>query len=88
MFGKKFKFTETDLDKMITEALQEKSMGDGTATPNVLQRLKAQIGLNKGKPQEMGENLGIPKGHALKKIQELGDHCLLCDKFFLEHHTG
>ena len=48
MFGKKFKFTEADLDRMIEDALKEKPVQTGTK-PNILEQLKSKAGLNKAR---------------------------------------
>lgn len=44
--------------------------------------------LNDGKPQKMGEHLGISFEEAKKKTEELKNICLYCDHFFTEHMTS
>ena len=47
MFGKKFKFNEEELNKVILEALQEAPIKDKTARPNVLELKKTAAELNR-----------------------------------------
>jgi hypothetical protein len=49
--------------------------------------------LNEGRPEAMGEHLGISEEHGYRRSRELGNHCLWCDEFFVSHapellHTG
>jgi hypothetical protein len=41
--------------------------------------------LNEGKPEKMGEYLGIPESHGHERSKALGNHCLWCDEFFTKH---
>ena len=41
--------------------------------------------LNEGKPEAMGESLGISEEYGFERSQELGNHCLWCDEFFVKH---
>lgn len=41
--------------------------------------------LNEGRPEKMGEYLGIPEAEGARRAQELGNHCLWCDEFFTRH---
>ena len=47
MFGKKSKFTEADLYKMIQDAMTEKPVREAGTKPNFLELLKSKKGLNK-----------------------------------------
>jgi hypothetical protein len=41
--------------------------------------------LNAGRPEAMGESLGISEEHGWQRSVELGNHCLWCDEFFSMH---
>jgi hypothetical protein len=41
--------------------------------------------LNEGRPEAMGESLGIPEAEGFRRSRELGNHCLWCDEFFGRH---
>ncbi len=41
--------------------------------------------LNEGRPEKMGEYLGIDEAYGLRRAQELGNQCLWCDEFFVRH---
>ncbi len=41
--------------------------------------------LNEGRPEKMGEYLGIDEDEGRRRSQELGNHCLWCDEFFTKH---
>jgi hypothetical protein len=41
--------------------------------------------LNEGRPEAMGESLGISEEHGWQRSEELGNHCLWCDEFFTVH---
>lgn len=41
--------------------------------------------LNEGRPEAMGEYLGISEEHGFRRSRELGNHCLWCDEFFTLH---
>ncbi|MGE3806101.1 MAG: radical SAM protein [Gemmataceae bacterium] len=41
--------------------------------------------LNEGRPEAMGEHLGISEAEGFRRSQELGNHCLWCDEFFTRH---
>ncbi len=41
--------------------------------------------LNQGRPEAMGESLGISEEYGLRRTRELGNHCLWCDEFFTKH---
>jgi hypothetical protein len=41
--------------------------------------------LNEGRPEAMGEYLGIPEEEGFRRSRELGNHCLWCDEFFSKH---
>ena len=41
--------------------------------------------LNEGRPERMGEYLGISEAEGLRRSRELGNHCLWCDEFFTRH---
>ncbi len=38
--------------------------------------------LNAGRPERMGESLGISEEHGIQRTRALGNHCLWCDEFF------
>jgi hypothetical protein len=38
--------------------------------------------LNEGRPEAMGEYLGISEDEGYRRSAELGNHCLWCDEFF------
>jgi hypothetical protein len=49
--------------------------------------------LNEGRPEAMGEYLGISEEEGFRRSAELGNHCLWCDEFFTRHapdllHSG
>jgi hypothetical protein len=41
--------------------------------------------LNEGRPEKMGEYLGIDEVEGIRRSRELGNHCLWCDEFFTTH---
>lgn len=41
--------------------------------------------LNRGRPEAMGESLGISEAEGIRRTRELGNHCLWCDEFFSQH---
>ncbi len=41
--------------------------------------------LNEGRPDKMGEFLGITEEEGFRRSRELGNHCLWCDEFFTKH---
>ena len=41
--------------------------------------------LNEGKPEAMGQSLGLSEEYGYQRSQELGNHCLWCDEFFIKH---
>jgi hypothetical protein len=41
--------------------------------------------LNEGRPERMGEYLGISEEEGARRSRELGNHCLWCDEFFTRH---
>lgn len=41
--------------------------------------------LNEGRPEAMGEYLGISEEEGFRRSTELGNHCLWCDEFFTKH---
>jgi hypothetical protein len=41
--------------------------------------------LNEGRPEKMGEYLGISEGEGRRRSEALGNHCLWCDEFFTKH---
>jgi hypothetical protein len=41
--------------------------------------------LNAGRPEAMGEHLGISEEEGTRRSRELGNHCLWCDEFFTKH---
>ena len=41
--------------------------------------------LNEGRPEAMGESMGIPESHGVERSRALGNHCLWCDEFFTKH---
>ena len=41
--------------------------------------------LNDGRPEAMGEYLGISEAHGFERSRALGNHCLWCDEFFTKH---
>jgi len=41
--------------------------------------------LNEGRPEKMGEYLGISEAHGTERSAALGNHCLWCDEFFTRH---
>ena len=41
--------------------------------------------LNEGRPEKMGEFMGIPEAHGVERTAALGNHCLWCDEFFTKH---
>jgi hypothetical protein len=41
--------------------------------------------LNDGRPERMGEILGISETAGVRRTRELGNHCLWCDEFFTQH---
>jgi organic radical activating enzyme len=43
--------------------------------------------LNAGRPEAMGESLGITEDEGFRRSLALGNHCLWCDEFFTKHAT-
>lgn len=43
--------------------------------------------LNEGRPEAMGESLGISEDEGFQRSLALGNHCLWCDEFFTKHAT-
>ena len=41
--------------------------------------------LNEGRPEKMGEYLGISEAEGIRRTCELGNHCLWCDEFFAKY---
>ncbi len=41
--------------------------------------------LNEGRPEAMGEALGLDESHGFDRSRALGNHCLWCDEFFTVH---
>jgi organic radical activating enzyme len=41
--------------------------------------------LNEGRPEAMGEYLGLSEEYGEQRSRELGNHCLWCDEFFTKH---
>jgi hypothetical protein len=41
--------------------------------------------LNEGRPEKMGEYLGISEAEGRARSEALGNHCLWCDEFFERH---
>lgn len=41
--------------------------------------------LNEGRPEKMGESLGISETMGRERTRDLGNHCLWCDEFFTKH---
>ncbi len=41
--------------------------------------------LNEGRPEALGESLGIREAEGFQRSRELGNHCLWCDEFFTKH---
>ncbi len=41
--------------------------------------------LNEGRPEKMGEYLGISEAEGVRRSRELGNHCFWCDEFFTRH---
>jgi Radical SAM superfamily len=41
--------------------------------------------LNEGRPEKMGEYLGIGEEEGRRRSRELGNHCLWCDEFYTKH---
>lgn len=55
---------------------------------SILERCRshpAYRALNEGRPEKLGEHLGISREEALRRTRELGNHCLWCDEFFTQH---
>lgn len=48
-------------------------------------RHPAYRALNEGRPEAMGEYLGISEEEGYRRSRELGNHCLWCDEFFTRH---
>ena len=44
--------------------------------------------LNEGRPEAMGESLGLGEEYGERRSRELGNHCLWCDEFFTKHAPG
>jgi hypothetical protein len=43
--------------------------------------------LNEGKPEKMGEYMGLSEQYGIERTKALGNHCLWCDEFFTKHAT-
>lgn len=41
--------------------------------------------LNQGRPEAMGQALGINEEYGRQRTRDLGNHCLWCDEFFTKH---
>jgi organic radical activating enzyme len=41
--------------------------------------------LNEGRPEAMGEFLGVSEEEGFRRSRELGNHCLWCDEFFTKY---
>lgn len=41
--------------------------------------------LNEGRPEAMGEHMGINEAYGFDRSRALGNHCLWCDEFFTKH---
>jgi hypothetical protein len=41
--------------------------------------------LNEGRPEKMGESLGLSEAYGFQRSRELGNHCLWCDEFFVKY---
>lgn len=41
--------------------------------------------LNEGRPEKMGEYLGLTEAYGRERSAALGNHCLWCDEFFTKH---
>jgi len=41
--------------------------------------------LNEGRPEAMGESMGISEEFGFQRSRELGNHCLWCDEFFARY---
>lgn len=41
--------------------------------------------LNEGRPEKLGEYLGLSEDFGRQRTAELGNHCLWCDEFFAKH---
>lgn len=41
--------------------------------------------LNEGRPEALGEFMGISEEYGFQRSRELGNHCLWCDEFFTKH---
>jgi len=41
--------------------------------------------LNEGRPERMGEHLGITEAEGMRRTRALGNQCLWCDEFFTTH---
>ncbi len=41
--------------------------------------------LNEGRPEKMGESIGLSEDFGEARTQALGNHCLWCDEFFTSH---
>lgn len=41
--------------------------------------------LNEGRPEAMGESLGLDEAYGRERTKALGNHCLWCDEFFTRH---
>jgi Radical SAM superfamily len=41
--------------------------------------------LNEGRPEKMGEYLGLSEAYGTERSRALGNHCLWCDEFFTQH---
>jgi hypothetical protein len=71
-------------------AMTCRPIGDLTAEPliSTLERCAKHPvfrALNEGRPEKMGEYLGITEEHGYTRSRELGNHCLWCDEFFIKH---
>ena len=41
--------------------------------------------INEGRPEAMGESLGLSEAYGHERSRVLGNHCLWCDEFFERH---
>jgi hypothetical protein len=41
--------------------------------------------LNEGRPEALGESLGLSEEFGYERSRQLGNHCLWCDEFFAKY---
>jgi hypothetical protein len=41
--------------------------------------------LNEGRPEKLGEYMGLTEAYGIERTKVLGNHCLWCDEFFTKH---